>query len=192
MWHNHYSRLFRSWILWGLVELEKMQSCNHRVLFPFSKKTLFGWIRPLACKEHIRQQARGSLLSELHYNMICHWQLWSFQLAKVSVAVLECFILCSSLIKIPRTDTRFDIIFLSFVAYPNRILSEPNLRFNILKILSSAFCIYLHLCVHVCVCVYAGLHITPLWWCNPSRFIYLLLNLSNKVKRPGDILSRLL
>lgn len=39
----------------------------------------------------------------------------------------------------------------------------------------------------VCVC----LRVTPPWWCHPSRFIYLLLNLSNKVKRPGDILLRL-
>lgn len=50
--------------------------------------------------------------------------------------------------------------------------------------------IALHFVLSVCVCV--CLCVSPPWWCNPSRFIYLLLNLSNKVKRPGDILSRLL
>lgn len=44
-------------------------------------------------------------------------------------------------------------------------------------------------CMHVCVWVLTCY--SPLLWCNPKQFIYLLLNWSNKVKWPGDILLRL-
>lgn len=44
-------------------------------------------------------------------------------------------------------------------------------------------------CIHVCV---RGAYVLlPLLWCNPNQFICLLLNWSNKVKWPGDILLRL-